>query len=225
MDVHATHWAVFDFSSLSDGALERAYLKTTEDSPLPQTQRVRSAARSHWAGRIVLKHLLESQKIRSGVQVNAEFGYLFSNQCHVSIAHTEEVAVAAISHAPVGIDLEKKNRPVRAVLKKLVTAEELDRFHSGRWVNTTGIVEPELFLWVGKEAVLKASGLGLSGGLNRVQIQWDQGTPFPVVQDLSGPLPLKNPHLHFFSDSDCLIAICYQNTQLNAQPTRVTIED
>ena len=155
MDGHATHWAIFDFSSLSDEALKHAYLKTTEDTALPQPQRIRSAARSHWAGRIVLKHLLESQKIKDSIQVNAEFGYPFTHQCHVSIAHTEKVAVAAISNAPVGIDLEKKTRPVRAVLEKLVTTEELDRFHSGRWVDTHGIVEPELYLWVGKEAVFQ----------------------------------------------------------------------
>lgn len=225
MDVHATHWGIFDFSSFSDGVLEDAYRKAMEHLPLPHPQRVRSAARSHWAGRIVLRHLLESQQIRGRIQVHAEFGYPFSNHCHVSIAHTEEVAVAAISHAPVGIDLEKKNRPVRGVLEKLVTPDELEQFQLKRWVDTHGIVEPELFLWVGKEAVMKASGLGLSGGLRRVQIQWDQGSPFPVRQDLSGPLLLKNPHLDFFSVDDCLIAICHQNTVLNAQPTRVTIED
>jgi len=225
MDGHDTNWAIFHFSSFSDEALKRAYLKTTEDTALPQPQRIRSAARSHWAGRIVLKHLLESQKIKDSIQVNAEFGYPFTHQCHVSIAHTEKVAVAAISNAPVGIDLEKKTRPVRAVLEKLVTTEELDRFHSGRWVDTHGIVEPELYLWVGKEAVMKASGLGLSGGLKRVHIQWNQGAPFPIVQDLSGPLPLKNPQLHFFSVGDCVIAICYQTTELNAQPIRVAIED
>ena len=91
---------------------------------------------------------------------------------HVSIARTlGRTAVAAGSTGPIGVDLE---------------SVDVDRF-SGVATVARHAGEPEpatlddvAVLWVRKEAVLKATGWGVTYGPDRVNVTPDRPSPFPV---------------------------------------------
>lgn len=72
-----------------------------------------------------------------------------------SLSHAGNLAVLAVSDAPVGVDVEKP-RPVRdAVARRYFQAEELV------WMEHDPLSR-FFFLWTRKEAVLKCCGRGLS---------------------------------------------------------------
>lgn len=87
-----------------------------------------------------------------------------------NLSHSENMAIVGISRdRPIGVDLEKM-RPMENSLqlaKRFFCASEYDLL-------TQSIPEErdKLFfqLWTAKEAYLKATGEGISGGLNQVEI-------------------------------------------------------
>ncbi len=74
----------------------------------------------------------------------------------LSIAHTEGVALAAIAPLPIGIDVERADRDVSKLARALAD-------HERDLAESVGAIE----LLVAKEAVAKATGLGLGGSLAR----------------------------------------------------------
>jgi len=89
---------------------------------------------------------------------------------HASLAHTRGLVVCAVGNAPVGVDVERLDRPVRA----LALAR---RFFSGPEARALADVPEEgrgaafLRVWTAKEAGLKACGRGLAGGLADVVVE------------------------------------------------------
>ncbi len=73
---------------------------------------------------------------------------------HVSLAHTRELALAALSRSKVGIDLERFDAPRIARLTRVFGEEELARLVSRDALELAK-------LWTAKEAVLKLAGVGL----------------------------------------------------------------
>ncbi len=81
---------------------------------------------------------------------------------HFNLSHTKGLVVCAISQQPVGVDVELRDRRVRpGLLQRYFTPEE-------QAYATT----PQRFLelWTRKEAFLKRSGEGLSGGLAQTEV-------------------------------------------------------
>ena len=116
----------------------------------------------HHAGRLLLERLYrqavgtELPKIRLSPRGKP---YFEEAPCYFSISHTNRHAFCVLSDAPVGIDAEELDRPVRLSLaKRIFSPEELARFSQAG--------DPHrafLALWVLKEASAKCSGLGLTG--------------------------------------------------------------
>ena len=71
---------------------------------------------------------------------------LDSGEAHFSLAHAGDRAVYAIASAPVGVDIERCDRDVRRLAKKVLAPGETD----------------VLGKWVAKESFLKMTGEGLS---------------------------------------------------------------
>lgn len=87
-------------------------------------------------------------------------------QFHFSLCHADGFAVCAVDSVPVGVDLE----PVRPLRQNIAAryfppAEQAMVLH-----------RPEAFfeLWVIREALAKATGLGLAGILSDAQINFAQ---------------------------------------------------
>lgn len=113
--------------------------------------------------------------------------YFEASPWHFSISHTSRHAFCVLSLAPVGIDGEELDRPVRLSLaKRILSPAELLRFSQAE--------DPKralLSLWVLKEAAAKCSGLGLTG--------------FPNETDFSP----DDPRVRLWNG--CLVAIVTEN--------------
>ena len=104
---------------------------------------------------------------------------------HVNVSHAGDTVLIGISSLPVGVDVESETRKTESLALSR-------RFYSpaeAEWVSETGMAEARrrfLRLWVRKEAVLKATGEGLPGGLDTVPVLGS--TPLTVTRAVgSGP--------------------------------------
>lgn len=102
---------------------------------------------------------------------------------HINLSHAGETVLVGISSSPVGVDVESETRTTDALALS-------SRFYSrgeAEWVRD---VEPAnarrrfLRLWVRKEAILKATGEGLPGGLDSVAVLGP--TPLTVTRTVTG---------------------------------------
>lgn len=86
-----------------------------------------------------------------------------------SLSHSGRYAVCVLSDSAVGVDIqEHRSINVPELAERFFTAAEAS------WVRSAPTEERDtrfLRLWTAKESVLKAEGLGLSGGLSRCHIQ------------------------------------------------------
>jgi phosphopantetheinyl transferase len=132
----------------------------------------------------------------------------------VSIAHSEGVAAAIVgdgSCGAVGIDIEHVGRRARDGFEHVAfTQEERDLLAS---LDTAAREEWLLRLWCAKEAVAKASGLGMIGGPRGLAIQsvdLGTGTVAVVLGDgLAEALPPLAPRLidvHTARERDLVVA-------------------
>ena len=95
---------------------------------------------------------------------------LIGSDVGVSIAHTSGIAVAAAAPAAIGVDVERMDRDVSRLIRALGPGERDIAF-------STGVIGA----LVVKEAVAKATGMGLGGSLAR----------WPLVDaELSGTYPI-----------------------------------
>lgn len=109
--------------------------------------------------------------------------YFEHSPWHFSISHTDRHAFCVLSHAPVGIDAEELDRPVRfSLISRVLSPAEQQRFNLA-----SNPREAFLALWVLKEAAVKYSGMGLTG--------------FPNQTDFSP----DDPRIHRWAG--CLVAI------------------
>lgn len=92
---------------------------------------------------------------------------------HFSITHAGDwVGVALGENAQVGIDIESVDRRVdlEPLAERIFNAEDLARFRALHSANRI----PAFFrAWTGKEAVLKAKGIGLFGGVREIAVPLD----------------------------------------------------
>lgn len=89
-----------------------------------------------------------------------------------NISHSEEWAVCAVGDAPLGVDLQKE-RPLRQSVYRRFAPEEQAMLEAlPESERQTAFFD----LWVLKESYLKATGAGLSGGLDRVSFTLDPVT-------------------------------------------------
>ena len=84
---------------------------------------------------------------------------------HFNISHSGSEVAIAFSTKPVGFDMEllDRKRDFRAIANRFFTNQESNEVKSAEEYGN------ELFvrIWTSKEAILKLSGEGLAGGLNR----------------------------------------------------------
>ena len=88
---------------------------------------------------------------------------------HHSISNTRALSIGVLGPDPIGIDVEALDRPL------VVASELLKRRMFASAVEATACLQHWTLLqaWTAKEAVLKAAGLGLGGGLANVTIAPD----------------------------------------------------
>ncbi|HYG24327.1 MAG TPA: 4'-phosphopantetheinyl transferase superfamily protein [Verrucomicrobiae bacterium] len=142
------------------------------------------------AGRGILRTLLGGQ-----LQCNAAdlqfalspkgkpaLGGPFENSgLHFNVAHAVDLLLVAITRlGPVGVDVEplRELKDAGDLVKRFFSPRESERFHALRREE-----QPAAFfnLWTRKEAWLKATGEGIAGGLDRVEVTFEAGEPARVI--------------------------------------------
>ena len=94
---------------------------------------------------------------------------LRNSSLHHSISNTGSLSIGVVGPDPIGIDVEALDRPLR------VASDLLTRRIFASAAEATDFLEHWTLIqaWTAKEAVLKAAGLGLGGGLANVTIASD----------------------------------------------------
>jgi phosphopantetheinyl transferase len=198
-------WNFFDFSKWSLEKLEAASGQKAEASHL-------QAQRTFLAGRIALRHLLQTQNLSLEIVPNRKLGFLELENSFGSIAHTDEVSVSVISSFPVGIDIENCQRKVGHVLPKIASQEEIKRIDSFQNEIQTQVEDKGLFLWTAKEAFSKASGIGLREGIQDLKVHLTGTEPYRGESSLHTPFKLTTPTLSFHLVGNYLVSICFEGT-------------
>lgn len=117
----------------------------------------------------LLREMLESKGITNPEFYTDEKGkpYIKGNPLYFSISHSGSFVACAIDSRPVGIDIEAYRNIPDTLAKRFCTEEELlFIFEKSDKIN----VKKFFSVWTAKEAYLKCTGEGLSGGLKSIVV-------------------------------------------------------
>lgn len=130
---------------------------------------------THQEQKIISHHFVQSLLSNAGIKTPIDVGHTiygkpqarFSNALiNFNISHSENITVGLTHRMPVGIDIEAKDRRVEIDTEYLYSEVFRTKFDALNALKTHTLLE----LWTIKEAVLKASGYGLWGGLKNISI-------------------------------------------------------
>ncbi len=88
---------------------------------------------------------------------------------HFNLSHSGDNVLYAVSLREVGVDLESHNRNIKfaELSERICTLREFAQL----WAEPCSLRQAAFFdCWTRKEAILKAIGVGLSGGLNTLEV-------------------------------------------------------
>jgi 4'-phosphopantetheinyl transferase len=129
-------------------------------------------------------------------------GSLFENQLEFNVSHTAGQGVLAVAQSPVGVDIEaiRERSTLSDLVKRYFSPQEIAQFDSLPYA-----LKPEAFFrgWTGKEAVLKAVGVGLAD-VDAVTVEIDPRRPAKVINYDAHPGPWS---LSTWIDGDMMISI------------------
>jgi 4'-phosphopantetheinyl transferase len=170
------------------GAAELAGILSDEERARAARYLSPSAHNQFVVGRGLLRTLLGRYLGRDPCRVAFRLGpqgkpaLAGSDALHFNVSHSHGLALFAVTrHGPVGVDVER----VRPFPNDLDLAE---RFFCPPEARALRALAPEarreafFHVWTRKEAYLKASGTGLAGGLERVEVSVAPGEPARVLR-------------------------------------------
>ena len=102
---------------------------------------------------------------------------------HHSISNTGTLSIGVVGPDPIGIDVEALDRPLRGASELLTQRLFVSAAEATECLQHWTLIQA----WTAKEAVLKAAGLGLAGGLANVRIApdgaaaWLHGTHYALT--------------------------------------------
>jgi len=142
---------------------------------------------SHAAMRDILAKKLSIEPERICYQKQAHGKpYLDTNDTlFFNLSHSHGYALLGVSHhCELGIDIEKKlpHRDLIAIAERFFTPDEY------QWLNTLptdSLCEAFYQLWCHKEAFLKATGQGITAGLQHINLSWQDFNRTTEVQDIN----------------------------------------
>jgi 4'-phosphopantetheinyl transferase len=153
--------------------------------------------RRYAASHLALREILASRLGVTADAIRIEQGetgkpFLPGNELHFNLTHSGEVALVALcEQAPLGIDLERVHElgDLDALLRRVCTERERERLAA---MPEPSRIAAFLRLWVRKEALVKATGEGIGGSLQRLEVLGDElsaaGESWRIV-DLEVPAP------------------------------------
>ena len=170
-------------------------LSTYRRGKVNQMRRPQDKCLSLGAGVLLHRALSDAGLVPESLSVSfTPFGKPIFNghpDFHFSLSHSEEIAICAISDAPIGCDVEKMAPFDLRIAQRFFASEECRLL-----METPRETQPALFcrLWVLKESYLKATGLGLSLPLNAFAVQPGEPSILVSPQD-AGNYAFAEPHI------------------------------
>ena len=140
--------------------LKITYTKLNIQGLMPKERR----AAEHQGGRALLLATLEELGLSDPKVALEPSGkpYLEDSSLHFSLAHSDGLCVCAVSDKRIGVDVESLRpmdiRSIERLSRRMFTPEEQRRLAESGFAS-------EVFLttWVQKEAIVKRSGVGITG--------------------------------------------------------------
>jgi len=173
--MNGTRLYVADTAFLNDKTRFQAAYLTVDPTRQQKIDRLRkdSDKRLSLAVFLLLREALAANGIYDFRLLYAENGkpYLEGSPLHISLSHSGEMVLCAVSEREVGCDIERIGTPRLAAAKRF--------FHPLEYKALADCASEEeerrLFyrLWTLKESVIKKTGRGLSQGLSSFAVQTD----------------------------------------------------
>ena len=117
---------------------------------------------------------------------------------HFNVSHSSEWALIALAQSPLGVDLEVLNDRIsyRAIASQILTGRETQLWNQ---VPLPERAAATMQLWVCKEPLLKAMGLGIAEGLQQVSF------PVPIPREVAfAPTHIDGQlQMHVDDDGSC----------------------
>lgn len=152
-------WAIGRLSDYSEAEYEKAYAGLSKSRKLRIDRlKLDKDRKRSLLGEILLKKLLEKENIAGDI-LSADNGkpYLSDSTFFISISHSGEMAAAAISEKPIGIDVERLRKIDFKLIERVCTEREAEYIKEGD--------DPEFRffeIWTAKEAYFKKQGTGIT---------------------------------------------------------------
>ncbi len=166
--------------------------------------------------RTILSELLQTSALEIGFRYE-KWGKpalleRFGRKLHFNVSHSGEWALIAIARSPLGVDLEVPNDRInyRAIASQILGPSEQSAWEE---LPASQRAAATMQLWVCKESLLKALGLGISEGLKKVCF------PLPVPQgDDFRPAHIEGDlQMHLDDDASCRRVHWIDNTAWRMQ--------
>jgi len=178
-----------------DGVLSIAN-PTDEERRQAETRASESSRRSWLLGRIGVRLAIANYTHRDPVAIRIDVAPngkpFLADDCGLffNISHSGQTVAAAIAALPVGFDVEVTGRvrDVRGIANRFFHPDE------ARAISESSAGRESLFLrmWTAKESMLKLSGDGLAGGLEKARIRSDETGTLDGRQVFLRNFPLAN---------------------------------
>lgn len=161
------HWLWCNTADFSENDLQQAYacLSPSRKEHIDRLRQTEDKRRSLAGELLVYKLLREHYGITGAVLQRKPNGqpYLTGCDLHVSIAHSGQMVACAVSHQPVGIDVEQI-RPMDLKICRHVCVPEEDAYigYGQQPSQDPGMLRRFFEIWTAKEAYFKKCGTGIT---------------------------------------------------------------
>ncbi|MBR3971324.1 MAG: 4'-phosphopantetheinyl transferase superfamily protein [Ruminococcus sp.] len=126
----------------------------------------------------LLREMLTAEGISNPELYTDEKGkpFIKGNPLYFNISHSGTFIACAIDTKPLGIDIEVYREISAALTKHICTDDETKFiFKTSDNINDTDTLKRFFSVWTAKEAYLKCTGEGLSGGLKNISVAAKDG--------------------------------------------------
>lgn len=135
----------------------------SSESRISRCSRMKSESKriQAYAAELALSYALSGSELAPPVYSYDAKGRPLIDGGFVSLSHTDGFAACAVSSSPVGVDIEAVRTISPRLAERILSPAERTLPHSA---------DPLFLLkkWVAKEAYLKMTGEGISGGMNKL---------------------------------------------------------